>query len=884
MMRAVETDGSVQSALQKALEDRLQFESLVADLIARFVNLDPDLIESAIVDAQRRLVLALDVDRSALFEVSGDDLRLTHYWSRPEFAPDDELYRSSPARFPTLPARVIGGETLVISSLDELPPGTPDIAPLRALGTKSLVCLPLISAGRTIGAVTFSIIREERKWEPEVVNRLRLVAEVFAAALAGRQAHAELNKALGDRLQFESLVAELISHFVNLDASLIDSAIVDAQRRLVQALDIDRSSLFEVEDNDLALTHYWSRPEFPPLDPLLRSTATAFPTLSARVMRGETLIFSSLDELPPDIPDIEQLRAAGVKSHVSVPLIVNGSTIGVVTFGVLREERKWEPQVVNRLKLVAQVFAATLAGRHAQAQLNKEIDDRLRFESVIADIASQFVTLESGQIDGAIEEAQRRLVEALDVDRSTLLQLVEGGLVFTHSWSRPDVPPVPVPRYTAVTWWPWSRSKTAAGELVAFSSLDELPADMPDREHFQRVGTKSAVCLPLMASGRGLGCLTFSSTRQERTWPEATINRLSLIAQVFASALARTRAESELRRALDENAKLRDRLEEENIYLQREVKERRGPTAILGQSAAIHRVLDEVDQVAPTAATVLVLGETGTGKELIASAIHERSPRRARPMVRVNCAAIPTTLIESELFGHEKGAFTGALVRQTGRFEVADGSTIFLDEIGELPADVQVKLLRVLQERQIERLGSSRPIRIDVRIVVATNRDLEQMVHEGTFREDLYYRLNVFPIRVPPLRERPEDIPTLAWAFVDEFARTMGKRIESIPKDHMEALQRYPWPGNVRELRNAVERAVIIATGARLTVHIPQSKLTRTRTPTRLDDVEREHIRTVLQRTGWRVRGKSGAAELLGLKPSTLEDRMAKLELRRPKP
>jgi transcriptional regulator with GAF, ATPase, and Fis domain len=754
---------------------------------------------------------------------------------------------------------------------------------LRALGTKSLVCMPLPSSGRAIGAVTFSTLREERRWEPEVVNRLTRVAQVFAATLAGRQAHAELNKELGDRLEFESLVADLISHFVNLDAQLIDSAIVDAQRRLVQALDIDRSSLFEVEGHDLVMTHYWSRPEFPPLDPLLRSTATAFPTLAARVMRGETLVISSLDELPPGIPDIAQLQLAGVKSHVGVPMVVDGRTIGVVTFGVLREERQWKPEVVNRLKLIAQVFAATLSGRHAQAQLNKEVADRLRFESIIADVASQFVTLDSEQIDGAIEDAQHRLVEALDVDRSTLLQLVDGGLVFTHFWSRSDVPAVPVPRYTALTWWPWSRSKMAAGEIVAFSSLDELPSDMPDREQFMSVGTKSAVCLPLTSSGRGLGCLTFSATRRPRTWPDATINRLSLIAQVFASALARTRAESELRHALDENARLRDRLEEENIYLQREAKERRGPTAILGQSAAIDRVLKEVDQVAPTGATVLVLGETGTGKELIASAIHERSPRRARPMVRVNCAAIPTALIESELFGHEKGAFTGALVRQTGRFEVADGSTIFLDEIGELPVEVQVKLLRVLQERQIERLGSSRPIRIDVRIVVATNRDLEQMVNDGTFREDLFYRLNVFPIRVPPLRERPEDIPTLVWAFVDEFARAMGKRVESIPKEHMEALQRYPWPGNVRELRNAVERAVIIATGPRLKVHIPQSKLTRTQTPTRLDDVERDHIRTVLERTGWRVRGTGGAAELLGLKPSTLEDRMAKLELRRPK-
>ena len=220
--------------------------------------------------------------------------------------------------------------------------------------------------------------------------------------------------------------------------------------------------------------------------------------------------------------------------------------------------------------------------------------------------------------------------------------------------------------------------------------------------------------------------------------------------------------------------------------------------------------------MAPTGATVLLLGETGTGKELIATAIHERSPRAGRAMVRVNCAAIPAALIESELFGREKGAYTGALARQIGRFEVADDSTIFLDEVGELPADVQVKLLRVLQEKQIERLGSSRPIDIDVRVIAATNRDLERAVADGTFREDLYYRLNVFPITVPPLRERAEDIPMLAWSFVDEFSKALGKRIESIPKEQMLALQRYAWPGNIRELRNVIERAVIVSTGPRL--------------------------------------------------------------------
>jgi transcriptional regulator with GAF, ATPase, and Fis domain len=252
-------------------------------------------------------------------------------------------------------------------------------------------------------------------------------------------------------------------------------------------------------------------------------------------------------------------------------------------------------------------------------------------------------------------------------------------------------------------------------------------------------------------------------------------------------------------------------------------------------------------------------------------------------MVRVNCAAIPTALIESELFGREKGAYTGALARQTGRFEIADGSTIFLDEIGELPLEVQVKLLRVLQEREIERLGGTGPIKVDVRIVAATNRDLEQMVADGAFREDLYYRLNVFPIRVPPLRERPEDIPTLAWAFVDEFARALGKRIETIPKEQVIALQRYAWPGNVRELRNVIERAVIVSSGPRLVIEPPRARVVSARQAVRLDDVEREHVRTVLERTGWRIRGSGGAAELLGLKPSTLEGRMAKLGLRRPR-
>ena len=310
-----------------------------------------------------------------------------------------------------------------------------------------------------------------------------------------------------------------------------------------------------------------------------------------------------------------------------------------------------------------------------------------------------------------------------------------------------------------------------------------------------------------------------------------------------------------------------------------------GLAGIVGHSAAMRRVVEQVNQVACTDSTVLLLGETGTGKELFATQIHERSRRRGRPMVRVNCAAIPSTLIESELFGREKGAFTGALARQMGRFELADQSTIFLDEIGDLPLEVQVKLLRVLEERAIERLGSPRSFRIDTRVVAATHRNLEQRITDGTFREDLYYRLNVFPIFVPPLRDRGDDIPLLVWRFVEEFSKGFGKRIDAIDDRSMAALRQYSWPGNVRELRNVVERAMITATGQRLVIPLPDGpSVASVSRSTRLCDVERDHILSVLETTRWRIRGAAGAAERLGLRPTTLETRMAKLGLRRPQP
>ncbi len=279
---------------------------------------------------------------------------------------------------------------------------------------------------------------------------------------------------------------------------------------------------------------------------------------------------------------------------------------------------------------------------------------------------------------------------------------------------------------------------------------------------------------------------------------------------------------------------------------------------------------------------MLLLGETGSGKEVMAQAVHDLSPRHQRPMIRVSCAAIPTSLIESELFGRERGAYTGALSRQIGRFEAANQSTIFLDEIGDLPMEVQVKLLRVLQTRVIERLGSTQPVKVDVRIIAATNRNLEDAVRDKTFREDLFYRLNVFPVVVPPLRERIEDIGALVWSFIDEFSSSFGKNIESISKESMRELERYSWPGNVRELRNVIERAVIVATERQLVVAAPRlGERPMPQTAMTLNALEVEHIRAVLKSTSWRVRGSGGAAERLGIKPTTLESRMARLGIAR---
>jgi formate hydrogenlyase transcriptional activator len=398
-------------------------------------------------------------------------------------------------------------------------------------------------------------------------------------------------------------------------------------------------------------------------------------------------------------------------------------------------------------------------------------------------------------------------------------------------------------------------------------------------ERVQPYGIQSCCWLPLTTARRRLGALVFTC-KLPSAYDTADMDFLQQVANQVAVAVENALAFQQIEA-------LNDRLHRENVYLEEEVRAENNFGEIVGESAALRRVLKEVETVAPTDSTVLIRGETGTGKELIARALHELSPRKGRTFVKLNCAAIPTGLLESELFGHEKGAFTGAICQKVGRFELAHQGTLFLDEVGDVPRELQPKLLRVLQEQEFERLGSTRTIKVDVRLVAATNRDLARMVAEGTFRADLYYRLNVFPVVLPPLRERPEDIPRLVRHFTQRFARRMGRRIETIPSAVMDALVRYPWPGNVRELQNVIERAVILSPGPSLQVPAGDLQPAATQAPVptgaavTLADAEREHILSALHETDWVVGGPKGAAARLGMKRSLLYWKMKKLGISR---
>ena len=507
--------------------------------------------------------------------------------------------------------------------------------------------------------------------------------------------------------------------------------------------------------------------------------------------------------------------------------------MGVIAFDDLREDRGWSKETVDRLTLIAQVFTNALTRKRSEIEL-RESQARLRMATESADVGLWVMETDAEKI-------------WVTPQIRTLFNFAEDEDLDYDSFSR------------AID--PADRRHVDQAVQAALQSGENLFLEF-------RVKAPDGSVRWIHARGKRL------------VDPSGKKVRL-MGASVDVSQ--RKQMEKKLREQLEEITSLKLQLEEDNINLRKEIELQNVHEDIVGRSPAMQHILSQVEQVAQTDATVLIEGETGTGKELLARAVHRLSDRKDRPLVTVNCASLPPTLVESELFGREKGAYTGALTRMTGRFETADGATLFLDEVGELSPDIQAKLLRVLEQGPFERLGSPQSIQVDVRIIAATTQELSRLAETGGFRKDLFYRLNVFPIHIPALKERPEDIPPLVWHFVRQFEHKMGRRIDNIPRNHMDELMGYAWPGNVRELKNLIERAMIVCNSRTLKVRPPMGNNVALPQAQTLEEAERSHLLSVLGRTGWRLSGPRGAAGILGLKRTTLQSKMKKLGLVRHK-
>jgi formate hydrogenlyase transcriptional activator len=692
-----------------------------------------------------------------------------------------------------------------------------------------------------IGSVHIAKDITERKHAEEALQRAHdeleeRVKERTADLAVTNEQLVVSEKALEERLKFESLLAEISGHFVNLPIDQIEDEIKNTQRRICEFLHLDRSTFWLVPEEDqdtMRLVHIHPASEDPPL-PESMDARDFFPWSTQKVLSGEILTISKLADLPPEAArDRETWHSYGTKSTVVIPLSTGrGKPFGLLSFAMTRQEGEWPESVLKGFQLITQVFANALGRKGAEEALRAS-EERLSLAANSAGAILWSMQISTGQL--WTNERPEESFGLTGKRRPTF----DDFLTIVH---------------------PEERERIRQAVFRAIQAKEEY------KEEYRLERPEGN--LRWIAS-RGLPYMNASGE------PDRLMG-------VSIDITERKRMEEQLKEHLQEIEKLKERLQQENIYLHEEIKLLGEYTEIVGRSLAMKEVLAQAEKVAPTESTVLLIGETGTGKELLARAIHRMSSRKDRPLVTVNCASLPPTLIESELFGREKGAYTGALTKLIGRFEIADGSTLFLDEIGEFPLELQSKLLRVIETGDFERLGSTRNVHTDVRIIAATNRDLNREVTEGKFRRDLFYRLNVFPIIIPPLRDRPEDIPLMVWTFVKEFQKRMGKEIVSISKKSMEALQSYSWPGNVRELRNVIEHAMIVSSGKTLVVHAPELPSSETRDTRNLGDMERGHIVKVLERNGWRVGGRGGAAEILGLKRSTLYSKMKKLGIHRP--
>lgn len=626
------------------------------------------------------------------------------------------------------------------------------------------------------------------------------------------------------------LTSEISARIVQVSDDSLDAEIIHSLRDILAPLGVDRGGLLEVQDGSqiIRVSHAWYAEDIEHVSGEI-NLAELFPWTSQKLLvEGEPMIMDCLDALPPEAAvDRQSHVALGTKSSLAIPLFIGLRVHHIVTVNAQKVERAWSDEIIDQLRLLGEIFVSALQRREAD-QILRRTKARLDMSAASANTGLWELNLTSGLFwatDKALEMFGFSSGRELSLE-----QFLKAVHPDDHELIRETLANA---QATGEEFYVEYRASAHVGDGRWMNSRGRLQAGEPS------------------LSPRIMG-VTLDITKRKQM-------------------------ELQLQEQLQEIESLRSQLEEENTYLRNEAIKGDKIPQYSGTSPTMQAVMAQVEQVARTDSTVLIQGETGTGKELIAQTIHRLSGRGKQGMVKVNCAALPAALVESELFGREKGAYTGALSKQAGRFELADGSTIFLDEIAEMPPETQAKLLRVLQEGEFERLGSPRTIKVNVRIIAASNRDLAAEVEQGRFRRDLYYRLNIFPVHVPPLKERREDIPQLVWEFVNELGERMGKKIRRISNHDMEMLKACPWPGNIRELRNVIEHALIISKGETLELRPPCIEVKPSALPVTLEEVERRHILSTLRTTQGRIKGAGGASELLGINPSTLYSRMRKL-------
>ena len=775
-----------QETIRAELEERLRFETFLVDLSAQFINLPADQVDRMIVDAQRRICELLGLDLCVLWQWAGEDRRylyLSHYSGELTETPPERMIAQD--TFPWFLQEFQSGRELVFNSMDDLPPeAARDRQSFQQYGVETVVAFPLMVGGEPyIGVLSFSKKKAGRDWPEETVSRLRLMAGIFANAIARKR----LDEILREREERLSLAA---------DAAGAGLWILDAETGIFWITEQIREVFAFPKGIDITMPIFLAAVHPEDRERIQRTVEDS--------LREKRDVQTEYRVICPD-QSVRWISSRGRPNR-----FLSGKTDRLMGISIDITARK-----------------RTEAALAESESLKTDILSSLASQVAVVDRAGRIVM---------VNEAWRRFGE-------------ENGGVEADSAPGTDI-------LAAIERAAESGSEDAAR---ASAGIRKVLAGSVDRFRYDYA--------------------SHSPGRQD--WFIMTVTPLrgpsggAVISHTNVTELKESQLA--LARACDEIAQLKERLQQENIYLRQEISLDHARGEIIGRSEAIRQVLRLAGQVAPTNSSVLIQGETGTGKELVARLVHQLSPRHGYLMVKVNCTALPATLIESELFGREKGAYTGALTRQTGRFEVANGSTLFLDEIGELPLELQAKLLQVIQEGRFERLGSTKTISVDVRVIAATNRDLAEEVRRGRFRQDLYYRINVFPIQMPPLRERIDDIPLMVNAFVDEFAGKFGRKISRVPRRVMDAMLRYAWPGNIRELRNVIERAVIVSPGDTLAPDLPSLTTGDAPAATTLAEAEARHISATLKRTGGRIKGANGAAALLGMKPSTLYTRMKKL-------